>query len=118
MHLLTLQLWRIVTKVDGRALRNDVAAAGAMGCVGDLICQHGVEGKSDTDRRRLFSVATFEALYMGGLFHFLCQAFPPIVTFAGRRLGSAALQSTGSAAHALACAAADTLHDGTLMIPA
>ena len=120
MRVLTLQLRRIVTNLDGRALRNDVATAGTMGCVGDLLCQHAVEGKppTDTDWRRLCSVGTFEALYMGGLFHFFCQAFPLAVSFAGRKMGHGALQSTESAAHAFGCAVVDTVHDGMLMIPA
>jgi|EP00966_Prymnesium_polylepis_P286981 hypothetical protein len=120
MRLLTRQLGQIVTNFDGRALRNDVATAGTMGCVGDLICQHGVEGKrhTDTDWRRLFAVGTFEAVYMGGLFHFFCQAFPLLVSCAGRKMGHGPLQSTETSAHAFGCAVVDTVHDGTMMIPA
>ncbi|EOD26845.1 hypothetical protein EMIHUDRAFT_236390 [Emiliania huxleyi CCMP1516] len=119
MRLLRHRLRQIVTNLDGRALRTDILTAGGMGCCGDLLCQHAVEGKQrhDTDWRRLYAVTTFEALYMGGLFHGFCQAFPLVVSFAGRKLAHGPLQATDSAAHALGCAVVDTLHDGTVMIP-
>ena len=134
MRLLRQQLQDIWRRLDRRALAKDVAAAGALGCLGDLICQVGIEQASDFDWRRFASVATFEAVYIGGFFHFLCQAFPPAVAAVGRTLEAssttrqgtaamatsrvgAALQSEGSSAHALGCSIADNIHDGTLMIP-
>ena len=122
MHLLRKQLASVVTHVDLAALRTDVVTAGALGCAGDFICQNGVEGQGSMDLRRLFAVSAFEAMYMGGVFHFLCQMFPLVVCAVGRslpaRFGLAQkLQATGSAAHAFGCAIADNLHDGTCMIP-
>lgn len=155
MRLLRLQLRKIFTTVDRRALAIDVASAGALGCVGDLICQSAIEQRESVSWRRLASVGSFEAgestsnprrslistgvferflvlsVYMGGFFHYLCQAFPPAVCAAGRVLqGSAGagtgssravvgreLQREGSSAHALGCSIADNCHDGSLMIP-
>ena len=116
------QLQSIVTNVDWSALRTDVVTAGALGCTGDLICQQAIEGQSSMDWRRFFAVSTFEALYMGGAFHFLCQIFPLVVCTVGRKLPasyalSRQLQATGSAAHAFGCAICDNIHDGACMIP-
>ena len=144
MRLLRRQLSGIWAGLDRRALAKDVATAGALGCVGDLICQSAVEQRDTIDWRRFGSVGSFEAVYIGGFFHFLCQAFPPAVCAVGRTLEAssaaqqaaataaataatsgtrmfssvgAALQVEGSSAHALGCSLADNLHDGTLMIP-
>ena len=116
------QLQSIVTNVDWSALRTDVVTAGALGCTGDLICQQAIEGQSSMDWRRFFAVSTFEALYMGGAFHFLCQIFPLVVCTVGRKLPasyalSRQLQATSSAAHAFGCAICDNIHDGACMIP-
>ena len=122
MQLLRKQLQSIVTNVDYAALTTDVVTAGGLGCAGDLICQHAVEGQSSMDWRRFFAVSAFGAMYMGGVFHFLCQIFPLVVFAVGRQLPasyalSRQLQATGSAAHAFGCAIADNIHDGTFMIP-
>lgn len=122
MQLLARQLRAVVTNVDWPALSTDVATAGGLGCAGDLICQHAVEGSS-VDWRRFVAVSAFAAVYMGGVFHFLCQIFPLVVSAVGRQLPARyalarQLQSTGSAAHAFGCAVCDNIHDGTLMIPA
>ena len=122
MRILRKQLRSIVTNVDYAALRTDVVTAGGLGCAGDFICQQAVEGQGAMDWRRFLAVSTFEAFYMGGVFHFLCQMFPLVVVAAGRnlpaRFGLAQqLQATGTAAHAFGCAIADNIHDGTLMIP-
>ena len=74
------------------------------------------------DWRRFFAVSTFGAVYMGGVFYFLCQIFPLVVCAVGRQLPARfglarQLQATGSAAHAFGCAIADNLHDGAFMIP-
>jgi hypothetical protein len=74
------------------------------------------------------SVCWAGQIYIGGFFHYLCQAFPPAVCAVGRSLearsgttaASAAgreLQREGSSAHALGCSIADNIHDGSLMIP-
>ena len=122
MRILRKQLRSIVTNVDYAALRTDVVTAGGLGCAGDFICQQAVEGQGAMDWRRFLAVSTFEAFYMGGVFHFLCQMFPLVVVAAGRnlpaRFGLAQqLQATGTAAHAFGCAIADNIHDGTFMIP-
>ena len=109
MQLLRKQLRSVVTNVDWPALRTDVATAGGLGCAGDFICQTAVEGQSSMNWRRFAAVSAFEAAYMGGLFHFLCQIFPLVVCAVGRqmpaRYGLArSLQATGSAAHAFGCA--------------
>jgi protein Mpv17 len=125
MRLLRRQLTNIWTGLDRRALAKDVATAGALGCVGDFICQGAVEQRHTIDWRRFVSVGSFEAIYIGGFFHFLCQAFPPAVCAVGRALEAssarsgvgAALQVEGSSAHALGCSLADNVHDGSLMIP-
>ena len=120
MRLLRSELRRIATKVDWPAFRTDVVTAGGLGCVGDLVCQSGVEGET-LDFRRFMAVGSFEALYMGGLFHFFCQAFPQVVCAVGRQLPASwladRLQATSSAAHAVGCAVVDNIHDGTFMIP-
>ena len=120
MRLLRSELRRIATKVDWPAFRTDVVTAGGLGCVGDLVCQSGVEGAT-LDFRRFMAVGSFEALYMGGLFHFFCQAFPQVVCAVGRQLPASwladRLQATSSAAHAVGCAVVDNIHDGTFMIP-
>ena len=121
MRLLRKQLRGIVTNVDWPALRKDVATAGGLGCAGDLVCQAAVEGEP-IDWRRFFAVSTFEALYMGGLFHFLCQGFPLMVCAAGRQLPATSwlggrLQASDSGAHAFGCAVMDNIHDGSIMIP-
>ena len=72
--------------------------------------------------RRLFAVSTFEAVYMGGCFHFLCQMFPLAVCAVGRQMPVSfglgrKLQATTSAAHAFGCAITDNIHDGSIMIP-
>lgn len=122
MSLLRKQLQAIVTHVDYRALGTDVATAGGLGCVGDIICQKAIEGPTSMDWRRLFAVSSFGALYMGGAFHFLCQIFPLVVCAVGRQLPARyglarSLQSTSSAAHAFGCAICDNVHDGAIMIP-
>ena len=131
MRLLLRQLRDIWSGLDRRALAKDVATAGTLGCIGDLICQAGIERTQfdALDWRRFASVGSFEAIYIGGFFHFLCQAFPPAVCAVGRALeassatpsrvavAGAALQVEGSSAHALGCSIADNIHDGTLMIP-
>ena len=121
MRILRKQLAGIVTHVDRPALRTDIVTAGGLGCAGDLVCQTAVEGES-IDWRRFFAVSSFEALYMGGMFHFFCQAFPLVVCAAGRQLPAGSwlggrLQATSSGAHAFGCAIADNIHDGALMIP-
>ena len=123
MSILSKQLRSIVTTVDLPALRTDMVTAGALGCAGDLLCQTTIERESSFDIHRFFAVSTFNLLYMGGVFHFLCQAFPLLVSAAGRRLPARfplaqQLQAPGSAAHAVGCAICDNLHDGSLMIPA
>ena len=122
MRTLRRQLRGIVTNVDWRALRTDTATAGALGCAGDFVCQSAIEGERSIDWRRFFAVSSFEGLYMGGIFHFLCQAFPLVVCAAGRQLPARSwlgdkLQATGSAAHAFGCAVVDNIHDGAIMIP-
>ena len=121
MRMLRKQLASVATNVDWPALRIDIITAGGLGCAGDLVCQSAVEGES-IDWRRFFAVSSFEALYMGGLFHFLCQAFPLTVCAVGRQLPAQSwlggrLQATGSAAHAFGCAVVDNIHDGALMLP-
>ena len=121
MRTLRKQLRSIVTNVNWPALRTDVVTAGGLGCAGDLVCQSAVEGQS-IDWRRFVAVSSFEAMYMGGLFHFFCQAFPLAVCAVGRQLPARSwlgtqLQATDSAAHACGCAVVDNIHDGTLMIP-
>ena len=74
------------------------------------------------DWRRFFAVSAFGAMYMGGVFHFLCQIFPLVVCAVGRQIPvryrlAQQLQATGSAAHAFGCAIADNIHDGAFMIP-
>jgi hypothetical protein len=122
MHILGKQLRSTVTHVNWPALRTDVATAGGLGCAGDFICQQAVEGQSSMDWRRFAAVSTFAAMYMGGVFHFLCQIFPLVVCAVGRHLPARyalarQLQTTGSAAHSFGCAIADNIHDGALMIP-
>lgn len=124
MSLLRKQLRSVLTTVDYQALRTDVLTAGGLGCVGDFICQQGVEGQqaSPFDWRRFAAVSTFGAVYMGGAFHFLCQVFPLLVCAVGRRLPAHTalarqLQATGSMTHAFGCAIADNIHDGSVMIP-
>lgn len=122
MRLLRKQLRGIVAQIDGPALRKDIATAGGLGCAGDLVCQAAVEQVESIDWRRFFAVSAFEALYMGGVFHFLCQGFPLIVHAAGRQLPTQSwlggrLQASDSAAHAFGCAVVDNIHDGGIMIP-
>ena len=122
MRILRQELRSIVTQVSWPALRTDIVTAGGLGCVGDLVCQSAVEGEHAIDWRRFVAVSAFEAFYMGGLFHFLCQAFPLVVCAAGRQLPArfwlgSRLQATGSAAHAFGCAVVDNIHDGAIMIP-
>ena len=120
MRVLRNELRRIVTRVDWPAFRTDVITAGGLGFAGDLVCQSAVEGER-LDWRRFMAVGTFESLYMGGLFHFLCQGFPQVVCAMGRQLPTSwlagRLQTTSSAAHAVGCAVLDNIHDGALMIP-
>ena len=62
MRLFRLQLRRIFSSTDRAALAKDVATAGTLGCVGDLICQGVVEQRKTVDWRRFCSVGTFEAV--------------------------------------------------------
>lgn len=122
MRMLGRQIHQLFSHVDYPALRTDVVTAGGLGCVGDALCQLAVEDQHSLNLRRFFAVSTFEALYMGGLFHFLCQTFPLVVCTVGRQLPAhfllaGRLQATDSAAHAIGCAVADNVHDGTIMIP-
>ena len=121
MRILRSELRRIFTRVEWPALRTDIVTAGGLGCVGDLVCQSAVEGDRPFDWRRFTAVGTFEALYMGGLFHFFCQAFPQVVCAVGRQLPGSwlagRLQASSSAAHAVGCAVVDNIHDGAIMIP-
>ena len=116
-------------------MAKDVATAGALGCVGDLICQAAVENRDTIDWRRFGSVSIFEGVYIGGFFHFLCQFSPLTVCAIGRTLeassaaqqtsavtsssrmfssAGAAFQVKGSSPHALGCSLADNIHDGAL----
>ena len=153
MRILRQQLREILTRPNWAEIRKDVATAGAFGLSAGLVCQQiershksrdggcdeggGMAAPAEMivfDWRRFGSVGLFEAMYMGGCFHVLCQTFPRLVQFSGRRLarlsqpGAApqsfltpmalALQSETSGVFAFGCSVADTVHDGLVMIPA
>ena len=52
-----------------RALLSDVLSAAALGAVGDVICQVGVEGLAwkDFDKRRVVALTVFSSAYIGAL---------------------------------------------------
>ncbi|KAH8096156.1 hypothetical protein JL720_3508 [Aureococcus anophagefferens] len=62
MRLLRRQLKSIWTGLDRRALAKDVATAGALGCVGDFICQGAVEQRETIDWRRFVEGSSAHAL--------------------------------------------------------
>lgn len=113
-----------------RSLGTDIATAGCLAVVSDIACQI-IERLPQKrwnedyqfDKRRLFSVATFNAVYVGGFLHFLYRSYPPIVSALAKRApirkGSARkLIQHDRPEHALACACVDNIHCGVLYIPA
>ena len=114
--------------VDPRRLATDIATAGGLGFVGDVICQsyerrsHHHQPDTGMDRRRLAALTAFNAVYIGGFLHFLYQCYPAVVTTTAR-LGTPSALATrlldrSSPAHSLACACVDNIHCGLLYIPA
>ncbi len=127
-----------------RGLPTNVASAAALGFVGDIVCQLGPERRSLPplsamrwrqrgepphdesvfDSRRLASITAFNAAYIGGFLHFLYQGYPMVVgAFASRLLLPSSpvrhrLLDERTLAHALGCACVDTVHNGTIYIPA
>ena len=70
-----------------RSLGTDIATAGCLAVVSDIasqiierLPQKRWNEDYQFDKRRLFSVATFNAVYVGGFLHFLYRSYPPIVS--------------------------------------
>ena len=124
------RLVRVVRVTDMHQLRADMAVAGTLGVVGDVICQRVIEksqqGSSTEppmDARRTSAICVFNTMYCGGCLHFLFRFYPPIVYAAARRLpaGTALRQrllSEGTTAHAAGCAIVDNIHCALIYTPA
>ena len=131
MHWTLLQ-----RRIDYRRLAADMGTAASLSFVGDLLCQsmearaqrpQGSQGlvqhDHQIDTRRLASLTTFNALYSGGIMHFLNNWYPSLVSTASRRALPASSRVTAllthkrSLAHSLACACVDNVHCGLIYIP-
>jgi hypothetical protein len=84
-----------------RSLASDVLSAGALGAVGDVICQVGAEGVAwkDIDRRRVAALTVFSSVYIGACRRWLasCPArrhHPPARTRTHTRRGDQACSAT------------------------
>lgn len=144
MQAVLLELAPASSKLYGRwkAVATDVVTAAGLGCVGDLMCQLGAEGRrlpslSDIkwrsagevqdeqvfDARRLASLTAFNGAYIGGVLHLLYQYYPTAVRMAVRASPlplplRMRLTDGSSPAHALGCAVVDSAHNATMYIPA
>lgn len=71
-----------------RAIAKDVAAAGALGFLGDVVCQCGFEGATGAtlDRGRLGALTAFSAGYIGVVCGRVYTLYPPVARFVHARL--------------------------------
>jgi hypothetical protein len=137
-------VWRAIqSRFSWRALATDIAFCGALGCVGDLVCQYGAEGRRTPaadewrwrgrgdaphdeallDPRRLASVTVFTAVYLGGLQHFILQVYPFVARAFARRLVAPGYLRTqllqeNTFVHAHFCGWTDNIHCAVAYIPA
>ena len=127
-----------------RGLPTNVGSAAALGFIGDVMCQLGPDRRSlpplsemrwrkngdpphdesQFDPRRLVSITAFNAAYIGGFLHFLYQTYPIAVSAVTSRVLPlpsplrAKLLDERTLAHAFGCSICDTVHNGSIYIPA
>ena len=133
------------SRFSARAYAFDVGFCGALGAVGDVVCQLGAESRhlpcrgeqwrwrragepphdeAVFDPRRLAATTVFNAAYIGGFLHFLYQTYPFAVVATARRLLPASsplrgrLLDEATLSHSHACGWVDNVHCGVIYIPA
>lgn len=101
------------------SIRQDILSAGALGLVGDLVCQFAVErrGLRDFEPRRAAAIVAFNTVYIGGFLHCLYKTYPLVVAGVGRLAGTPALARETSTAHRVGCSLVDNAHCGLVYIP-
>ena len=130
----------IASRFSVRSFATDIAACSALGGMGDVLCQLGVERRewpsqwrwprTDEpyderifDPRRVASLTVFTGAYVGGFLHFLFQIYPFAVFAAARTLPlggplRSRLLDERTLAHAHGCGWVDNVHNGAIYIPA
>lgn len=116
-------------------MRTDMAVAGSLGVLGDIICQLVVEQgwfwkhrppadhhcAEALDVRRTAALGVFGTAYCGAWMHFLLQYYPPMVRAVARQLPHTLprrMATTGSFPHVFGCAIVDNIHCGLIYTPA
>ena len=125
------QLLTVLKTTRRTEMLQDVAVAGALGCVGDVGLQlaerhwsgnHPVR-VSEIDFRRVSALTLFSSVYIGGFLHVLYKAYPLVVAAVAKQLPSRhqSLQATllrkQTLVHSLGCGVVDNIHCGAIYIP-
>mmetsp|Transcript_21088 Transcript_21088/g.51837 ORF Transcript_21088/g.51837 Transcript_21088/m.51837 type:complete len:208 (-) Transcript_21088:234-857(-) len=125
----------LLPRLSSSGLSANIRSAAALGFVGDIMCQVGVDGRrllptrapgTDAqevlDVRRVGALTIFNGVYIGAFLHYLYQTYPIVVLAAARRMPARpllakSLHEQGSLTHAMGCALLDVVHNNVIYLP-